>query len=137
MAPLTTTRRSGAAGHVTLRSPYFLLLLAATLLSVAPSPADATWKTKAVRCSDSCLSCERVRGRIKGYPKRRLLASAAKAPAGEDSASPKNAPLRVVCTRCQTGYVPAKPFGLRCGESTEDGGFGMTWRAGLLAAAGL
>lgn len=105
----------------------FLLLLLLGLACGFTGFADATGgKKKPVRCPENCLSCERVRGHIKGYPPkapttgRRLLTllqarvSAAAPVTDEDTATTKTSPMRTICTRCQDGYVPARPYGTRC-----------------------
>jgi hypothetical protein len=75
------------------------------------------------RCPTNCLACVEVRGRVAGYPATTGRDSkskrAAKTPPpgdGEDGGTPSSAPVRNVCTLCEAGYVPSKPYGTSCGE---------------------
>jgi hypothetical protein len=102
----------------------FLVALAATTLLLAPT-TDAF---KPFQCPPRCLSCEKMRGHIPGYPGsgRLILAAGDKnAAAGgggddddtADPGTPQTAPIRIVCKQCDANMVPSKPYGTSCGAS--------------------
>jgi len=80
---------------------------------------------EAFSCPDYCLACQRLRGRIAGYPARRTLLAAV----DEDTGSSKTAPMRTICTVCEATFVPSMPYGTRCGtwSTIREGPGGGGW----------